>query len=89
MPTYTRSVVREELWLILRKHVPQEASLAPETTIAGDLALDSLAVMEIVADVEDRFRIPMPDDTLPELRTIGDVEDALVGYLAARGRLDE
>jgi acyl carrier protein len=37
-----------------------------------DLALDSLTVMEVVADTEDHFDILIPLNRLPEARTIGD-----------------
>jgi acyl carrier protein len=84
---HTRAEVQEGLQAVFRRHVPPGVDVTATSTIGGDLALDSLAVMEVVADVEDRFGLPIPDETLPEMRTVGDVCDALVAYLEAKGRL--
>jgi len=52
-------------------------SLAPETTFAADLELDSLTVMDLVADIEDEFDILLPLNLLPDLETIQQVSDAV------------
>jgi len=83
----TRAEVRESFLAILRKHVLPGVSVTAVSTVGGDLSLDSLAVMELVADVEDAFGITIPDDSLAELRTVADVEDALVSHLKSRGKL--
>lgn len=58
--------------------------LKPETTFAGDLELDSLTVMDLVADIEDEFDIILPLNLLPELETIQHVADA-VDKIVAEG----
>jgi len=55
----------------------KEVTLAPETTFAVDLELDSLTVMDLVADIEDEFDILLPLNLLPELETIQQVTDAV------------
>ncbi|MFQ5346902.1 MAG: acyl carrier protein [Rhodothalassiaceae bacterium] len=57
-----------------KKAVP----LGPETTFAGDLDLDSLTVMDLVAAIEDEFDIVLPLNLLPELETIDEVADAVI-----------
>lgn len=69
--------VREAFVSLLREHVEDDVVIRGESSITGDLALDSLAIMEIMADVEDRFGIVIPDDVLPELHTVDDVVRAL------------
>ncbi len=81
----TRAYVQGEVLDILRRHVPEQTEVVVASTITGDLGLDSLAVMEVIADVEDRFHVTIPDDALPEMRTVGDVVVALEAYLAKRG----
>lgn len=56
--------------------------LAPSVTFAHDLELDSLTVMDLVADIEDEFDIILPLNLLPELETIGQVGDAVEKILA-------
>ena len=84
---HTRAEVQADLVAILRRHVLPGVDISAASTIGGDLSLDSLAVMELVADVEDRFGISIPDDSLAELRTVKDVSDALVSHLESKGRL--
>ena len=84
---HTRAEVQADLVTILKHHVLPGVDVTAASTIGGDLSLDSLAVMELVADVEDRFGISIPDDSLAELRTVKDVCDALVSHLESKGRL--
>ncbi len=47
------------------------------TTFSGDLEMDSLTVMDLVANIEDEWDIVLPLNMLPELETIGQVADAV------------
>ena len=44
----------------------------PASDLIADLGLDSLQVLELVAELEDRFDISIPPDTAPA-RTVADV----------------
>jgi len=63
---------------ILRSHVDLDRPIAATDHIQNDLGLDSLGVMEVVADIEDRFEVHIPTDTLSTIATVGDVAQALV-----------
>lgn len=65
---------------ILKKHVDGERSsrIRPSDHIQNDLGLDSLGVMELVADIEDRFSVTIPNDVLSDIATVEDVAKALV-----------
>ena len=63
---------------ILKKHVEGERSIRPNDHIQNDLGLDSLGVMELVADIEDRFAVTIPNDVLSDISTVEDVAKALV-----------
>lgn len=52
-------------------------TLQKHTTFAGDLSMDSLTVMDLVADFEDEFDILLPINILPDLETIQNVADAI------------
>lgn len=56
-----------------KKGIPVTA----ETSFADDLELDSLTVMDLVANIEDEWDINMPLNMLPELETVGQVADAV------------
>jgi len=64
--------IQTQLIQILKNFVPQGQELTPETDLIADLGLDSMKVMDIVAEVEDSFDISIPLNILPEISTIND-----------------
>jgi acyl carrier protein len=44
-----------------------------ESDLVADLGFDSLEVLELVAELEDRFDISVPVDDLPSARTVAQV----------------
>ena len=53
-------------------------SIAEATSFADDLELDSLTVMDLVANIEDEWDINMPLNILPDLETVGQLTDAVL-----------
>jgi acyl carrier protein len=43
------------------------------TELTGDLALDSLQVMDLITQVEDEYDISVPLNLLAEVRTVGEL----------------
>ena len=58
--------------------------LAPSTSFAGDLAFDSLTVMDLVAAIEDEYDLVLPLNMLPDLETIQQLTDAVEKLLKAK-----
>ena len=52
-------------------------TISAETTFSQDLELDSLAVMDFVAEMEDHFDIMIPLNILPDLETVSQVVEAV------------
>jgi len=44
-----------------------------DTDLLGDLGLDSLQVMNLMLQIEDRFDISIPVSILPDVRTVKDL----------------
>lgn len=63
---------------ILTKHVAEGLEVRPNAHIQNDLNLDSLGVMEVVADIEDRFAIVIPNEVLDRVTTPEEIARALV-----------
>lgn len=85
--------MKAEVIAILEPHVQtgsEGAAVAVEESsrLVADLGVDSLGVMEIVAELEDKFGLVIPDEALREVDTIGDVVKAVEGRLAQDGRLE-
>ena len=51
--------------------VPAE-EVTPEKSFVDDLDIDSLSMVEIAVQAEDRFGVKIPDDQLAQLKTVGD-----------------
>ncbi|WP_394848996.1 phosphopantetheine-binding protein [Pendulispora brunnea] len=75
MATYDETLVGTTN--ILSKHVELDRPIRPDDDITNDLGLDSLAVMEVVADIEDHFQINIPEEMLSKITTVADVAHAL------------
>jgi len=53
-------------------------TVAEATSFVDDLELDSLTVMDLVANIEDEWDINMPLNILPDLETVGQLADAVL-----------
>jgi acyl carrier protein len=85
--TWTRETVRAELIDVLRIHANADVEVTETSHLVGDLAIDSLGVMEVLADLEDKFSLTIPDEALREVNTVGDVAAAIETRLQSEGRL--
>ncbi len=57
------------------------ARLLPETHLKQDLKLDSLDMIEVVYEVEDRFDVQIPEERLKTITTFGEIVDGLSAAL--------
>ena len=64
--------ILKEILEILAPFVPAGQPVSKTTDMVAELGLDSLKVMKIVENIEDRFDISIPLNILPEVRTVGD-----------------
>lgn len=62
----------------------REVDLNEETDITADLEVDSVAVMDLLFLLEERYDISVPLNDLGEARTIGDLS-TLIHRIAAEG----
>lgn len=52
-------------------------TITRETSFSTDLDLDSLAVMDLLAAIEDHYDITVPLNILPDLERVGQVSTAV------------
>lgn len=57
------------------------AEVTADSTFVDDLHVDSMSMVEVVVAAEDKFGVPILDDDVPGLKTVGDA----VGYLRKAG----
>jgi acyl carrier protein len=84
---WTRETVKVELLKIFQQHAQQGISVNESSHLVADLGIDSLGVMEVIADIEDRFELVIPDEALREVDTVADVALAIETKLESDGRL--
>lgn len=53
----------------------EPSEITPEKSFVDELDIDSLSMVEIAVQVEDRFGVKVPDDVLANLKTVGDAVD--------------
>ncbi|UYN98009.1 MAG: acyl carrier protein [Enhydrobacter sp.] len=64
---------------------PNGASrISGDTVITKDLAIDSLAVMDMVMELEDRFDVSIPMNVVAEIHTVDELADTIVTLSARR-----
>ena len=53
----------------------EPSEVTPEKSFVDDLDIDSLSMVEIAVQAEDRFGVKIPDDQLAQLKTVSDAVD--------------
>ena len=53
----------------------EAADVTSEKSFVDDLDIDSLSMVEIAVQAEDKFGVKIPDDELANLKTVGDAVD--------------
>jgi len=61
---------------------PIEPTLTSD--LVADLGFDSLQVLEVIAELEDRFDISIPLNDVPATRTVGQVVSQVAALVEAR-----
>lgn len=85
--SWTHDTVLATVRDAVAQYAESPGDMSEQTELVADLGIDSLGVMEAVADIEDRFELTISDDELREVATLGDVVRAIEDRLRADGRL--
>ena len=62
----------------------EPSEVTPEKSFVDDLDIDSLSMVEIAVQTEDKYGVKVPDEDLAGLRTVGDIV-AYIQKLEAEG----
>lgn len=84
--SWTHDEVMQAVRRVVEEHT-DVSDLTERTELVGDLGIDSLGVMEVVADIEDEFGMTIADAELRDVTTLGDVVQAIEVRLRSDGRL--
>lgn len=75
--------------IVARIYRVDPGRLKPETRFIEDLGADSLTTIELVAEVEDVFKIQVPDEDVEKNQTLGQAVQYVIEKLRSEGRLKE
>ena len=69
----------ETITEILRDYTgKKDLAISEDSQLIADIGLNSLDVVNLVCEFEDRFDIEIPDRALKDLHTIGDLMNLIV-----------
>ncbi|MDD5431899.1 MAG: acyl carrier protein [Candidatus Omnitrophica bacterium] len=72
----------EEIKLEVKKLVAEiteveEKELLENVKFSEDLGIDSMMALEIIASIEKKYKVVVPEEKIPTLRSLGDVYKVL------------
>jgi acyl carrier protein len=73
--------VQNEIMALMQRYNPDGKPLDAATELGADLSIDSVAAMDLIMEIEDKFDIDIPMNQVAELRTIGDLVALAEGQL--------
>ena len=77
MDAPTEDSVLAEIINALLPFKKSDAAITADTEIARDLKLDSLAVMDLLMVLEDKFDVSIPLNMVAEITTVGQLAKAI------------
>ena len=81
-PDVSRGEVIREICTHLTPFQAGERPITGATVIATDLTIDSLAIMDMVMELEDRFDVSIPMNVIAEIHTVDQLADTILDLRA-------
>jgi acyl carrier protein len=80
-----KSAIREMITEIAEDMDIDEASITDDARFVSDMGLDSMALLEVLATMEKKFGVSIPETEFPNVTSINKCTDTVMKYLAAKG----
>ena len=64
--------------MIVKQMGVNKEQVKPETSFINDLGADSLDTVELVMELEDAFKINIPDEDAEKIQTVGDAINYII-----------
>jgi acyl carrier protein len=77
----TRAEILTAIAEVAARHIGVAAPLRAEMRLVEDLRLDSLKLLTLAVEVENRFRVRLEPEAEAAIRTIGDLVEAVAARL--------
>lgn len=73
-----------EVCALLERYRPADVELTRSTELSGDLNIDSVAAMDLIMEIEEKFGIDIPINLMSDLRNLGDLLDVVRQQIEGR-----
>ncbi len=80
----TRAEILAGIAAVAREHLDYEGELRLDQHLVEDLTLDSIRLLTLAAEVENRFRVSLDAGDEAGIETVGDLVDVLAVKLGAQ-----
>ena len=75
---WTPENVLDEIRSLLEAYNPNGVKIGSATDLSSELNIDSVAAMNLVMEIEDRFELDIPINQLPDMDTPKDLVDIVL-----------
>lgn len=79
-----REQVYQRVVVIIQEEKGDDFQVQAESSLADNIAADSVEIMEFVLTLEDEFGVDVPDAAIERFETLADVVDFIAGELEER-----
>ena len=81
-------MTRDEIFALIRAHLAEELEVDPDrieegTRFREDLEADSLDLVGLLVELEDRYGVKIPDEEAARITTVGEAADHVVARAPA------
>lgn len=84
MPAPASAAIEQGVIEVLQNVSRRPIQPAPASDLVADLGFDSLQVLEVIAELEDRFDVSIPLNDVPVTRTVAQIVAQVVRLVEAR-----
>ncbi len=77
VPVTEEQVIRE-IERVLRQELAFTGTLTPDTTLVEELQLDSVSLLTLVVELENRFRVALREEDAGGIRTVSELARLVV-----------
>mgnify|MGYP002078628775 CR=1 FL=1 len=77
--------ILEGVVAVLERYNTASRQIGPSTDLAADLNVDSVAAMDLIMEIEDRFEIDIPINLVSDMSTVADLVGLVERQITARG----
>ena len=75
---WTPEDVLDEIRSLLEPYNPKGVEISSETDFSSELNIDSVAAMNLVMEIEDKFDLDIPINQLPDMNSPRDLVDIVL-----------